>query len=79
MRHLDSKVRKYDGFAQGRRVFGRAPEFPVGAEAGPRFKDFTNPNHSHVTQTRDVLVKLRGIQMESLEIYFVWKLDLTLR
>ena len=64
---LKPQVQQSGNFTTGWRVFGRTPKLPIGAARAPDFKYFTNPNDSLVTQTRDVLAKLRGIRRGSLE------------
>ena len=38
MMHLNSNVQQLDGFAPGKRVFGRTPKIPIGASGGPHFR-----------------------------------------
>ena len=59
---LDWQVRKYDVFAPGRRVSGRARTSPIGAADIPHFRDFTTRCDSPATQTRAVLAKLGEMQ-----------------
>ena len=77
--HLNSQVGRYDGFTPGRRVVWRAQKLPIGAAGGPHFRDFTTPNDTPVTKTRDVLAKLREIQMDSLGSDVQEKFNLSLR
>ena len=70
MLHLNSQVRKYDGFTPGHRVFGRTHKIPIGAVGNPNFCDFMDPADSPVDQTHQVLVEQREIQEASLEIDF---------
>ena len=75
---LDSKL-QYGDFTPGHRVFGRAPKLPIGAVAGPHFRDFTNTNDAPVTQPHALLVKLGGIKRASIEGDFRGKFYLSLR
>ena len=52
---------------------------PIGAPGSPRCKDFTNPNDTPETQSRDVLVEFRGIQRASLECDLQCGFNLSLR
>ena len=70
MSHLHSQVPQYGGFATGKRVSGGVPKIPLGAAVDPHFMDFMFFGEFHVTQTHDLLVKLRTIQRESLDIDF---------
>ena len=43
MQHLNAQLQQYDGFAPGRRVFGRTPKMPIGAVGRPIFLRFYEP------------------------------------
>ena len=57
---LNSQVRQYEGFTPGVGVSGRTPEMPIGTVGDPFYNYFRNPANSPVTQTHQVIAKLRG-------------------
>ena len=52
--HLNSQERQYGVFAPGRRVFGRAPEMPIGTSGNPNSPDFTHTVTAQVAQIHDL-------------------------
>ena len=78
MMRLNSQVRQFGGFAPGRRVFGMAPEMPIGAGGNPRFDDFTDPKEAPETKTHHLLGAIREIRQASLNSDFVDKSNLSL-
>ena len=71
---VNSRVRKFGGFAPGHRVFGRAPEMLIGATDNPYFEDFTNPKDPPTAQTRQLIGAIRKIRQASLNADFINKL-----
>ena len=56
---LNSQVRQFGGFKQGRRVFGRPPKMPIGAIDNPCLGDFTNPSDAPATKVHRLLSAIR--------------------
>ena len=76
MMPLNSQVRKFGGFAHGRRVLCRAPIIPIGAVSNPNFADFANPKDARRAKTHRLPCIIRQIRQASPTAYFNGKLNL---
>ena len=76
---LKSRTRQFGGFTHGGRVFGRAPEMPIGAVGNPHFEDFTNPVGAPAAKTHHLLWAIQQIRQASLTAYFSGELNLAFR
>ena len=76
---LYPEVKQYDVLHMKHRVFGRNPKLPIWALGIPHFKDLRIRKIPPVTQTHDVLAKVREIRSASLESDPQGKLNLELR
>ena len=72
---LNSQVRQFGGFEQGKRVLGRTPKIPIGATGNPHFEDFTNPKDSRAAKTHELIGAIRKIRQASLNADFSDKLN----
>ena len=76
--HLNSQVRQFSGFAPGKRVFGRTPKMPIGANGNPHFGDFTNPGDSPTSETQWLIGVIHKIRQASTDADFINKLNTAL-
>ena len=74
--HLNSQVRKFDGFAHGQRVFVGAPKMPIGAVGNPHFDDFMNSGEAPTAETHHLFGAIRQIRQAPLAADFSGELNL---
>ena len=79
MLRLNSQLQQYDWFTLGQRVFRKRPKMPINNVRSPHFKDFASLYERPVTQTQDLVAKLRMVQKASLESDLVGEFNLALR
>ena len=77
MMRLNPQVRQFDGFAPGRRVFGRKPKMAIGAVSNPHFEDFTHPVVEPATKTHHLSAIIRQVRKASRNADFSGRLNLT--
>ena len=75
---LNSQVRQFEGFAPGRRVFGRTPKMPIWDIDNPFFEYFTSPVEEPKTKVHGLLSVIRKIRQASLNADFINKLSAAL-
>ena len=76
--HLNSHVRKRDGFAPFQRVIGRTPKMPIGSLGNPHFKHFMFRSESPATHANDLVKQLISPHQSSSESGFRGKFNLAL-